>query len=163
LNFEFFNCMSSRHLARTITLQTLYEWDFHNQNNNLLPKILERHLKESGLNTEENEFIKNLVREIVKNLKKIDERITTFAPEWPIEQITLIDKNILRLGIYELLFSKETPPKVCINEAIEIAKTFGGETSGKFVNGVLGAIYEKIKDSIEKSGSKNKDTHSLKL
>ncbi len=142
--------MNSRHLNRTIALQTLYEWDFYNQNNDLLPKILARNLKEFGSGIEENKFAKDLVEGVVKNQKEIDGKIKDYAPEWPIEQITLIDRNVLRLGIYELLFKKETPPKVSINEAIEVAKAFGGETSRKFINGVLGSIYEKIKDSIEK-------------
>lgn len=154
--------MSSRHRSRSIALQTLYEWDFYQQNSNLLTKILERNLKESGSDQKVSEFAKNLVEGIVKNIKEIDEKIKTFAPEWPIKQITLIDRNILRLGIYELLFNKETPPKASINEAIEVAKAFGGETSGKFINGVLGAIYEKMKNPIKKPASDQQTKSVLK-
>lgn len=87
---------------------------------------------------------------MVKKISEIDKIIQDCAPEWPIEQINLIDRNVLRLGIYELLFIKETPPKVTINEAIEVAKTFGGESSKKFINGVLGTIYEKMKGEEKK-------------
>ena len=142
--------MSSRHLSRTIALQTLYEWDFYQQNNDLLPKILNRNLKESKGKIKDEEFTKNLVEGVVKKISEIDKIIQDCAPEWPIEQITLIDRNVLRLGIYELLFIKETPPKVTINEAIEVAKTFGGESSKKFINGVLGTIYEKLKGEEKK-------------
>jgi len=142
--------MSSRHLSRTIALQTLYEWDFYQQNNDLLPKILNRNLKESRGKIKDEEFAKNLVEGVVKKISEIDKIIQDCAPEWPIEQITLIDRNVLRLGIYELLFIKETPPKVTINEAIEVAKTFGGESSKKFINGVLGTIYEKLKGEEKK-------------
>jgi len=142
--------MSSRHLSRTIALQTLYEWDFYQQNNDLLPKILNRNLKESKGKIKDEEFTKNLVEGVVKKISEIDKIIQDCAPEWPIEQINLIDRNVLRLGIYELLFIKETPPKVTINEAIEVAKTFGGESSKKFINGVLGTIYEKMKGEEKK-------------
>lgn len=148
--------MSQRHLARTIVIQTLAEWDFNQsvlKKKSEIKKILERHLKESTLpEFEGKEFTEKLVKGIFNRFLKINAYIKKYAPQWPIEQITLIDRNILRLGIFELIFFTETPPKVAINEAIEIAKTFGGGTSGKFINGVLGAIYEDIK----KQKSKNK-------
>lgn len=148
--------MSQRHLARTIVIQTLAEWDFNQsvlKKKSEIKKILERHLKESTLpEFEGKEFTEKLVKGIFNKFLKINAYIKKYAPQWPIEQITLIDRNILRLGIFELIFFTETPPKVAINEAIEIAKTFGGGTSGKFINGVLGAIYEDIK----KQKSKNK-------
>ncbi len=141
--------MSQRHLARTIAVQTLAEWDFNRsilKKESEIKKILERHLKESTLpEFEGKEFTEKLVKGVSDGFLKINAYIKKYAPQWPIEQITLIDRNILRLGIFELIFFTETPPKVAINEAIEIAKAFGGGTSGKFINGVLGAIYEDIK------------------
>lgn len=144
--------MASRHLCRTIALQTLYELDLANFDKNAvekeMPKILERNIKEFGPALEEKqEFAKTLVNDILKNLSAIDEQIKKYAPQWPLRQITLIDRNILRIGIYEMLFSEETPPRVAINESIEIAKAFGGAASSKFINGVLGAIYEDLKKS----------------
>ncbi len=144
--------MASRHLCRTIALQTLYELDFLGFDKNLIEKegqkILERNIKEFGpeLN-EKRELAIKLVNGVLEKLVEVDDYIRKFASQWPLEQITLIDRNILRIGIYEMLFLEETPPKVAINEAIEIAKAFGGATSSKFINGVLGAIYEDLKKS----------------
>lgn len=144
--------MASRHLCRTIALQTLYELDFlnllnKNETKNEAIKILERNIREFGpeLAPEKSQLAYTLVNEVLKNLTEIDNQIKKYAPQWPIEQITVIDRNILRIGIFEMLYSNETPPKVAINEAIEVAKAFGGAASGKFVNGVLGAIYEDLK------------------
>ncbi|MFA7662368.1 MAG: transcription antitermination factor NusB [Patescibacteria group bacterium] len=135
--------MSSRHLSRSLAMQTLYQWDFNDQPNESINDFLNYNLSEFAPLIKEDVFAVALVNGVINNLKAIDEHIVKYAPEWPMEQITIIDRNILRLGIYELLFSKEVPPKVVINEAIELAKTFGGHSSGKFVNGVLGTIYEK--------------------
>ena len=136
--------MSNRHLARAVAMQTLFEWDFNNRSQKLI-EVLERNIIEfaPGMWTDVS-FIKKLVRGVTKNLEKIDKTIIKYAPEWPIEKITIIDRNILRLGIYELVIAREVPPKVAINESIEIAKTYGGESSGRFVNGVLGAIYREL-------------------
>ena len=132
-----------------MALQALSEWDFNKSilsKNVNIQKIIQRNLKElSSPNFQEKLFFKQLVQDILKNIKKIDSFIVKYAPQWPIEKITLIDRNILRIGVFELLISAKTPPKVVINEAIEIAKLFGSETSSKFINGVLGAIYEKMK------------------
>ena len=138
--------MSSRHLARSIVLQSLYEWDFRKRSQGELKKILERNIKELGPDKEDIEFIHNLIKGIIEFKPRIDKIIEKAAPEWPIEQITPIDRNVLRIGLYELLFGdrKEVPPKVAINEAIELAKAYGGESSGKFINGVLGTIYREI-------------------
>lgn len=147
--------MAQRHLARTIALQSITEWDFHKSvlKSNLDIKIIsKRNLQEFAPKKFEGaEFSKSLVKGVMDNFKKIDTYIKKYAPQWPVEQITLIDRNILRIGIFELVFFKETPPKVAINESIEIAKTFGGITSSKFINGVLGAIYEDFKDKDEKN------------
>jgi len=140
--------MASRHLSRSIVLQSLYEWDFFEEKKDL-DLIVEKNIELFGPGLEEKDFIYTLIKGIVSNLKKINEIIEITAPEWPLEQIALVDRNVLRLGLFELLFGnkKEVPPKVAINEAIELAKNFGGENSGKFVNGVLGTVYrESITD-----------------
>ncbi len=137
--------MATRHLARSIILQSLYEWDFYNQKEDLT-KILERNMLEFGPGIDEPEFVWNLMNNIISHKKEIDNIITKAAPEWPIEQISIVDRNVLRLGLFELLYAdrKEVPPKVAINEAIEIAKNYGGPNSGKFINGVLGTVYREI-------------------
>lgn len=143
--------MSSRHLSRSIALQSLYEWDFFGKKPNL-EKIIERDIKEFGPGLEDESFVWQLVTGVIQHLKEIDEIIKKAAPQWPIEQISIVDRNILRIGIYELLYEDKTavPPKVAINEAIELAKSFGGENSGKFVNGVLGTVYKELEKKIEK-------------
>lgn len=122
-------------------MQTLYEWDFRKIED---PNdILERNIKEtaSNIEKEDKKFASELISGAISHAKEIDELIKVAAPEWPISQIAAIDRTVLRLGVFELLYIKEIPPKVAINEAIELAKAFGGENSGKFVNGVLGTIY----------------------
>jgi N utilization substance protein B len=154
--------MSSRHLARSIVLQSLYEWDFRKKSQKELKKILERNIKELGPDIKDVNFIHGLIKGVVKFRPKIDKIIEKAAPEWPIEQITIVDRNVLRIGLYELLFGdrKEVPPKVAINEAIELAKAYSGESSGKFINGVLGTIYREIgepgKDEKPKTKSNDK-------
>lgn len=166
--------MANRHLARSIVLQSLYEWDFNSFRNtqkmedlykvkvakedSKLKEIVEHNIEKFGPGIEDPSFTWDIVQGIIGKLKKIDNIMEKGAPEWPIEQIAVIDRNVLRIGIYELLFAnrEEVPPKVAINEAIELAKTFGGESSGKFINGVLGTIYREIgepmkDDSTEKA------------
>jgi len=133
--------MSNRHLARTIVLQSLYEWDFHKRTNEEAITITERNLNEFAPEFDERSFTLSLIKGILEQTDAITGAITKFAPDWPIERITTVDRNVLRIGIYELMFDDQIPSKVAINEAIELAKTFGGESSGKFVNGVLGAVY----------------------
>jgi len=141
--------MSNRHLARTIVLQTLFQWDF-NEKKEDVQKILDRNMEEFAPGFDDGGFAKGILDGVLANLKTIDGLITKNAPEWPIEQITIVDRNVLRMGIYELKFSKEIPPKVAINEAIELAKSFSSESSGKFVNGVLGTIYKEMEEKGEK-------------
>lgn len=137
--------MSNRHLARSIIMQSLYQWDFRGQPDSDLPIIINQNLNEFGKGIEEEKtYITETMNAVKDNLKKIDKVISDYATNWPIDQITLIDRNILRIGVYELLLNDEIPAKVAINEAIEIAKTFGGQSSGKFINGILGAIYKDI-------------------
>ena len=156
--------MSNRHLARTVAMQTLYEWDFNHPLVEVAVGTAEREeiRKLTGDNREEfapgledQGFSDALVDGVLANLAAIDEYIAKYAPEWPIAQITVVDRNILRLGIFELIFAGDVPAKVAINEAIELAKSFGGESSGKFVNGVLGAIYkDKVPDETDATLSK---------
>jgi len=138
--------MASRHLSRSIVLQSIYEWDFYEKKERDLDLILKRNIKKFGPDLENLDFINKLVQGILKNLSKIDKLIGVSAPERPIEQISIIDRNILRIGLFELLYAKkeEVPPKVAINEAIELAKNFGGENSSKFINGVLGTVFKEI-------------------
>ena len=127
-------------------MQSLYEWDFSGKNPKTLKKIVEKNIKEFGPGLEDETFVWQLIEGVVSHLPELDKIIEKAAPEWPIEQITIVDRNILRIGLYELLYAdkKEVPPKVAINEAIELAKTFGGENSGKFINGVLGTVYKNL-------------------
>ena len=138
--------MASRHLSRSIAMQSLYEWDFQGKKPDSLDKIVEKNIKEYGPGLEDTGFVWQLIRGVTEKMSQIDKIIEKAAPEWPIEQITIVDRNVLRMGLYELLYAKkeEVPPKVAINEAIELAKTFGGENSGKFINGVLGTVYKEI-------------------
>jgi len=138
--------MSSRHLARSVALQALYEWDFKNMNLELLPEILKRNEHEFAFDLQDTGYIDELVHKVIEHRGQLDKIIEKAAPLWPVDQISIIDRNILRIGLYELLYAKkdEVPPKVAINEAIEIAKNFGGENSGKFVNGVLGTVFREM-------------------
>lgn len=136
-------------------MQSLYEWDFNKQSAGQLPAILERNLQNFAPSFEDRGFTEAIIAGVEKNQPEIDAAIVKFAPEWPLEQITIVDRNILRIGIFELKYNPEIPPKVAINEAIELAKSFGGESSGKFVNGVLGAIYKDCeKDLVKTTPSK---------
>lgn len=137
--------MSNRHLARTLAMQTLFEWDFRKSASGMPETLLAHNKVEFAPDFDDHGFADMLVKGVLKHQEEIDVLITTFAPEWPLQQITVVDRNILRIGIFELKFAKgEVPPKVAINEAIELAKSFGGESSGKFVNGVLGSIFKEM-------------------
>ncbi|MFH0923930.1 MAG: transcription antitermination factor NusB [Candidatus Falkowbacteria bacterium] len=149
--------MSNRHLSRTIAMQTLFSWDFNGKNKKDLEDIIKRNFKYFAPKFNDQGFVRGLVGGVMEHLPEIDKYITKYATEWPLEQITIVDRNILRIGVYELVLDKGIPAKVAINEAIEIAKTFGGESSGKFVNGVLGAIY---KDMDESDAGNNKKTEA---
>ncbi len=143
--------MANRHLSRTVAMQSLYEWDF-NERDRKLSDITEFNVKQFAPGLEDPAFIFDLIKGVEKHLEDIDKIIVKTAPEWPLEQITVIDRNILRLGIYELLFAKEVPPKVAINEAVELGKAFGGESSGKFINGVLGTLYKQLPEAERLAG-----------
>jgi transcription antitermination protein NusB len=138
--------MANRHLSRSIVMQSLFEWDFKGFANDNMEEVLSRNVHEFAPGMGDFSFIKTLADGVMKKREDIDKIIEKAAPEWPIDKISIVDRNVLRIGLYELLFSDraEVPAKVAINEAIELAKTFGGETSGKFVNGVLGAVYKEL-------------------
>ena len=139
--------MATRHLVRTVILQSLYEWDFFDQKRDIVA-ILERNLEEFAPGIDEPEFAWKILKGVIDHLKQIDQVIIKAAPEWQLEKIAIIDRNILRVGLYELLYAdhEEVPPKVAINEAIEMAKSFGGPSAGRFINGVLGTIYRTMKE-----------------
>lgn len=138
--------MANRHLSRSIALQTLFSWDFRGRPKTELGAILDYTIAEFAPGIDDTDFIRDLIYGVEKSRTSIDELIVKSAPDWPLEQITNVDRNVLRIGIYELQFAnaEDVPPKVAINEAIELAKTFGGASSGKFVNGVLGTIYKEM-------------------
>lgn len=136
--------MSNRHLARTIAMQTLYEWDFNGRQDQDMAALLKENQHEFAPDFSDDGFSAALIKGVMAHVDDIDATITKYAPEWPLAQITIVDRNILRIGIFELKFSPDVPPKVAINEAIEVAKSFGGDSSGKFVNGVLGAVYRDL-------------------
>ena len=142
--------MANRHLSRSIVLQSLFEWDFTSHNSAgggiSVEEVLTRNIEEFAPGLNDATFMADLLNNVLAKQPELDMIIEKAAPAWPIDRISVVDRNVLRIGLYELLFGDrgEVPPKVAINEAIELAKTFGGENSGKFVNGVLGAVYKEI-------------------
>lgn len=149
--------MANRHLQRSIAMQSLFEWDFQGGNNDDIDDIIDRNVKEFAPGIDQYDFVSSLVKGTMQNLSDIDAIIEKCAPEWPLDQVAIIDRNVLRLGIYELMHGnyEEVPPKVAINEAIELAKNFGGENSARFVNGVLGTIYREMGEPMKDDTSKN--------
>ena len=150
--------MANRHLSRTVAMQALYEWDFNGGRGDL-DAITKRAVESFAPGLDDPKFIFDLVHGVKQHQAKIDAVIEKTAPEWPLDQITVIDRNILRIGIYELQYAKEVPPKVAINEAVELGKTFGGSSSGKFVNGVLGTLYRELHpEDAKKEDAKKEET-----
>ncbi len=139
---------SNRHLGRIVALQSLYEFEFRTQSQDTsvdLDEILGRNLERYESAIDDKDFVSRLVRGVLEQQTAIDERIQPIAPDWPIEQIARIDRTILRMGFYELLHLADiVPPKVVINEAVELAKAFGSDNSSKFVNGVLGTAFRNL-------------------
>jgi len=127
-------------------MQSLFEWDFRSMPDTAMDEVISRNTEEFAPGVSDTSFTKKIVDGVLTKKIDIDSIIEKAAPEWPVAKIAIVDRNVLRVGLYELLFAdkKEVPAKVAINEAIELAKTFGGETSGKFVNGVLGAVYKEM-------------------
>ncbi|HEY8992334.1 MAG TPA: transcription antitermination factor NusB [Candidatus Microsaccharimonas sp.] len=139
---------SNRHLGRIVALQTLYEFEFRTECGDTtvdVAEVLGRNLARYETAIDDTDFVEALVRGVLREQQGIDLKIQPIAPDWPIEQIARIDRNILRIGVYELLNESEiVPPKVAINEAVELAKAFGSDNSSKFVNGVLGTAYRTL-------------------
>ena len=157
---------ANRHLGRIVALQTLYEEDFRRELNDKsfsLEAVLSRNIKRYEETVDDTKFIEQLVKGVDSQQKKIDDVIRPVAPEWPIEQIARMDRVILRIGVYELMFEGGVPPKVAINEAVELAKAFGGENSSKFINGVLGTVLRDIESKSKKPKSKRKPTKDTKI
>jgi len=151
--------MANRHLARSVVLQTLFEWDTTSASPEQANEMLARNIGEFGGDTADRPFTENLLLGVIAKRPDIDLVIEKAAPDWPLSRIAPVDRNILRIGLYELLFSDrgQVPAKVAINEAIELAKTFGGDSSGRFVNGVLGAVYKEIGEpGKEEKGKKDR-------
>lgn len=147
---------SNRHLGRIVALQTLYEFEFRTQADDdtvKIAEILSRNIERYDTAIEDTSFVETLVNGVLGEQKNLDETIQPIAPDWPIEQIARIDRNILRIGVYELLHQGDkVPPKVAINEAVELAKAFGSDNSSKFVNGVLGTAYRTLIEGAKEDG-----------
>lgn len=138
--------MANRHLARSVVLQTLFEWDTAHGMQGDATEALQRNVEEFGGDDTDRPFMEDLLKGVIAKQKELDLVITKAAPDWPLDKIAPVDRNILRIGLFELLFAdrSQVPAKVAINEAIELAKVFGGDSSGRFVNGVLGAVYKEM-------------------
>ncbi len=151
---------SNRHLGRIVALQTLYEQDFRHEAGDAsfeLPEVLSRNVSRYRETIEDTEFIEQLVRGVSQRAGELDAVIQPLAPEWPISQIARMDRVVLRIGAYELLHAKDVPPKVVINEAVELAKAFGGDNSSKFVNGVLGSLLRQKEGVADEKPQPDKD------
>jgi N utilization substance protein B len=150
--------MANRHLSRSIVLQTLFECDFRGLKPDDCEQSFERNVREFAPGMGDHSFMQTLLHGVLEKKKDLDLIIEKAAPDWPIDKINVMDRNILRVGLYELLFADRTqvPPKVAINESIELAKTFGSDTSGKFINGVLGAVYKEIGEPGKEDTGKDK-------
>ena len=149
---------SNRHLGRIIALQTLYEQDFRREAGDQefdLEDVLNRNIGRYQEMVDDKAFIEELVRGVSKHQNDLDAQLQPIAPEWPIDQIARMDRVVLRIGLYELQFEKDVPPKVVINEAVELAKAFGGENSSKFVNGVLGTVMRQRDEADAKEAKKS--------
>lgn len=154
---------ANRHLGRIIALQTLYEQDFRRECNDAsldLGKVLGRNISRYHSMVDDREFIESLVKGVDAKQSELDAILQSVASKWPIDQIARMDRIVLRLGTYELLHSKGVPPKVVINEAVELAKAFGGENSSKFINGALGTVF---REHIEKSDAELAEDKSKKV
>ncbi len=160
---------ANRHLGRIIALQTLYEQEFRREcgdDDFDLDEVLQRNIRRYHETVDDRDFIQALVTGVTKHLEDIDIQLQPLAPEWPINQIARMDRIVLRMGAYELQYGDGIPPKVVINEAVELAKAFGGENSSKFINGVLGSLLKQLeaskevatKEVKEKKASKGKTT-----
>ncbi len=156
---------SNRHLGRIVALQTLYEFDFRREcgdDKADLQQITSRNIERYQETIEDKDFIRTLIQGVSGKQTELDDTIRPIAPEWPIEQIARIDRNILRMALWELTESKDAPPKVVINEAVELAKAFGSDNSSKFVNGVLGTAFRQIQGDDKQDSAKKPATKKTK-
>lgn len=154
---------SNRHLGRIIALQTLYEEEFRiecQDNDFRLKDVLERNIRRYAEMVDDHAFIEGLVEGVDAHKAELDAVLQPIAPDWPIEQIARMDRIVLRIGAYELVYGTDVPPKVVINEAVELAKGFGGENSSKFVNGVLGTLLRQREGGEATSDNKQKESVS---
>jgi len=140
-----------------MAMQSLFAWDFRGQAPRALSAIAHQVKKEFAPELEDDSFMVSLLSGVLAHMEEINGLIRQFAPQWPLEQITLIDRNVLRIGIFELKYVAEIPAKVAINEAVEMAKTFGGESSSRFVNGVLGSVYAQMVEQGEAKAIDNEE------
>jgi N utilization substance protein B len=148
---------SNRHLGRIVALQTLYEQDFRRESGDQtfeIEEVLNRNISRYRETIDDTDFIGSLVHGVLKHESSIDAILQPIAPEWPIDQIARMDRVVLRIGAYELLHAKDVPPKVVINEAVELAKAFGGDNSSKFINGVLGSLLRQQEGETPPKNSK---------
>ena len=149
---------SNRHLGRIVALQTLYEYEFRTGAGDTTvssDEILDRNLERYDTAIQDKKFVHGLVDGVIREQPSLDEKIQPIAPEWPIEQIARVDRSILRMGLFELLHLADiVPPKVAINEAVELAKAFGSDNSSKFVNGVLGTAYRTLVEGQQDNGGR---------
>jgi transcription antitermination protein NusB len=157
--------MANRHLSRSIVMQSLFEWDFRNAGDEAVEEVIVRNAREFAPGMGDFSYVKELSKNVIAKRPELDAIIEKAAPEWPIQKISIVDRNILRIGLYELIFvdKAEVPSKVAINEAIELAKTFGGENSAKFVNGVLGAVYKEMGEPGKDEGGLRRDLRRKKI
>ena len=148
---------SNRHLGRIVALQTLYEYEFRVDSEDKsvdIQEILKRNLDRYQTAIDDTKFVETLVAGVIEHQQSIDDQLRPIAPDWPIEQIARVDRSILRIGVYELLHQSDiVPPKVVINEAVELAKAFGSDNSSKFVNGVLGTAFRTLIEGAENASS----------
>lgn len=154
---------SNRHLGRIIALQTLYEQEFRtaaDDTNFQLDEVLTRNINRYKEMVDDTSFIEELVRGVLSHQVELDAILQPVAPEWPLDQIARMDRSVLRIGLYELKYESDVPPKVVINEAVELAKAFGGDNSSKFINGVLGTVLKQLQgDSEETQGADSEAAH----
>jgi N utilization substance protein B len=150
---------SNRHLGRIVALQTLYEQDFRIECQDAefnLQVVLDRNIERYSETIDDKDFIVKLVEGVSAKQDELDKVLQPLAPEWPLAQVARMDRIVLRMGLYELLFEKDVPPKVAINEAVELAKAFGSDNSSRFINGVLGTALRNIEEKSEKSAKTKK-------
>ena len=154
---------ANRHLGRIVALQTLYEEEFRlkcGDKKFKLEEVLARNIRRYSETLEDTDFIESLVKGVIKYRDELDSVLQPLAPEWPLDQIARMDRIVLRIGAYELLhLQKQVPSKVAINEAVELAKAFGGENSSKFINGVLGTLLRQKDGDKSDASDKRKETN----